>query len=159
MSLSRNPAGEAPGKLPSIVFAPTRRLAAKHDWVTSELERFRFERKPTLGDLPLDVAGAVRVIHENPFDPQLNVKTLKRRQRIGNNNFSTQFRCAVGIGLREYIEMLRLEAAERLLRNPELEIYLVAMAVGYEHPETFCRAFQRKLGVTPHEWRHESGKR
>lgn len=164
-------AGETPGKrqplvsqgkklkeprtMPSAVLATTRRLAAKHDWVTTELEQFCCERKPLLGELPLDVAGAMQAIHENPFDPQLNVKTLKRRQRIGNNNFSTYFRRAVGVGLREYIETLRLEAAERLLRNPGVEIYLVAMAVGYEHAETFCRAFQRKLGVTPHEWRFE----
>ncbi|NJL29979.1 MAG: helix-turn-helix transcriptional regulator [Thermoanaerobaculia bacterium] len=140
----------------STVFTPSVQLAAKHDWVSLELERFRSERRPVLGELPADVAGAVRAIHENVFDSQLNVKTLKRRQSIRNNNFSTHFRRIVGIGLRDYIEALRLEAAERLLRNPELEIYLVAMAVGYEHPETFCRAFCRRLGVTPQEWRIET---
>ena len=55
----------------------------------------------------------------------------------------------MGRGIREYIETLRLYAASRLLRDRRFEIYLIAMAVGYEHQETFCRAFRRHFGYPP----------
>ncbi len=128
------------------------RLIAKQDWIRAELDRFCREVEP-LSDLPADVADVVKTILGDPFDPDLTVKTLRNRHHISNNNFATRFRYSVGLGMREYIEELRLDAANRLLHNPDLEVYMIAMAVGYNYPETFCRAFLRRFGRTPMEQR------
>lgn len=93
-------------------------------------------------------------IYAHLFDSALTVEAVKRRCGVRNNNVSTQFRRAFGMGPRDYIEALRVDAACRLIRDcPEIEIYLIAMAVGYEHPETFGRAFSRQTGLTPSEYR------
>lgn len=137
---------------------PTRRrLNNKQGWIQTELKRFLAERRPCLDGLPPTVAVVVTSIHDRLFETDLSAKTLRRDHAIGNNNFGTHFRNTVGLGMREYIESLRLAAAGRLLRNPELEIYLVSMSVGYSHPETFCRAFQRVLGRTPMQERLVAG--
>lgn len=60
-----------------------------------------------------------------------------------------RFRRHVGLGLRDYVEHLRLEAADRLLRSGGYPVYLVALSVGYSHQETFCRAFARRFHCNP----------
>jgi len=116
-----------------------------------EAELAQFQRDLLLNDtrLPRKLLEAVRYIQDHLFDPELNVNTLKLKCQLRNNNVSTLFRSIIGLGIREYIESLRLEAADQLLRNCGFEIYLIAMSVGYEHQETFFRAFQRRFGCTP----------
>ncbi|MFL6260740.1 MAG: helix-turn-helix transcriptional regulator [Thermoanaerobaculia bacterium] len=134
-----------------IAQSPWRRdaeLIAKQERIDHELDRFRDEARPDLAALPREIAEILRFVHNHLFDSALNVAAARRSCGLRNNNVSTAFRVAVGVGLREYIETLRLRAAERLLRDGGLEVYLVAMAVGYDHLETFCRAFQRRFGYT-----------
>jgi AraC-like DNA-binding protein len=128
-------------------------LLAKQGRIDSELERFRNEADPDLAAFPREIAEILRFIHNHLFDSALNVTAARRSCRLRNNNVSTAFRISVGLGLREYIESCRLQAAARLLHCGDLEVYLVAMAVGYDHQETFCRAFQRQFGHTPSEHR------
>jgi transcriptional regulator GlxA family with amidase domain len=139
-----------------IAQSPWRRdaeLIAKQELIDHELDRFRDEVQPDLASLPREIAEILRFVHNHLFDSGLNVAAARRSCGLRNNNVSTAFRLTVGMGLREYIETLRLQAAERLLRDGGLEVYLVAMAVGYDHQETFCRAFQRQLRQTPSEHR------
>ena len=121
--------------------------------VQEVLERIRDELKPEAEGLPREIADILIYIHEHLLDPALNVSSLRARCKLRNNNVSTHFRKAVGLGIREYIEAVRLEAAGHLLREEACEVYVAAMAVGYLHEETFCRAFHRRFQATPSEFR------
>jgi transcriptional regulator GlxA family with amidase domain len=127
--------------------------ADRYDWIEQTLREFVRDRSAGAGAHPHDIARILAYVHANLFDSSLNVSVLKVRCQLRNNNVTTRFRRTVGMGLREYIEKLRLEAAARLLEQREIAVYLVAMAVGYEHQETFCRAFQRQFDRTPSEHR------
>ncbi len=120
------------------------------------LERIQRERPATLPTLPREIADVVRYIHDHLFEPSLNVNNVRAVCRLRNNNFSMRFRQILGVGIREYIETLRLEAAILLLQEECLELYLVGMAVGYCHPETFCRAVQRRFKRTASELRRDA---
>lgn len=122
----------------------------KYERIAAALEAFRSENRPRKPDgLPRDVSEVLDYVHDHLFDPELNVTTVRAGCRLRDNNISTRFRLVLGCGIREHIEDLRLRAADRLLRETDLEVYLVAMAVGYDHQETFCRAFQRHFGDSP----------
>jgi AraC-like DNA-binding protein len=128
-------------------------LRRKYDQIAADLGRYLQENRPQWPDLPRDIRALLEHIHENAFEPALTAQSAKASLGLRNHNVSTHFRHVIGLSIREYIESLRLEAADRLLRVEDLEVYLVAMAVGYDHTETFCRAFQRRFGVTPSERR------
>ena len=132
-------------------------LLDKQELIGEVLSSFRAEIVPPRRELSWEVRAMLRYVHEHLFSPSLNVRAVRVSCRLRNNNVSTRFRCAVGVGLRDYIEAGRMAAAKRLLRHSDLEIYLIAMSVGYEHQETFCRAFRRQAGCTPSEWRASSG--
>lgn len=120
----------------------------KNDQMRRELDLV-LQALPQAGCLPRDVARVVEFIHTHVFESSLSVNMVKHGCRLRNNNISTRFRIVLGLGIREYIETLRLSAASRLLQGRRFEVYLIAMAVGYEHQETFCRAFRRHFGCPP----------
>lgn len=122
--------------------------------IDQELESFRASLPPPPPGLPGDVSSLLMHIHERLFDPELSIAAARKTCGLRNNNVSGRFRRRLGIAPKQYVERLRMEAAERLLRLDDLPAYLVAGAIGYEHSETFARAFSRSTGMTPTAFRN-----
>jgi len=128
------------------------RFQATQEQMLAQLRRHRRWLAPH-PDLPHDVCSILRRISKDLFDPGLNVKTLKARCGIRDNNVSSRFRLWLGKSIRAYVEMLRMEAASRLLRQTDFNVLAVATLVGYDRLETFYRAFRRCFACTPAEHR------
>ena len=60
----------------------------------------------------------------------------------------------VGTGTREYVIKQRLKAAEIILREREVNIYLLANAIGYTE-EAFSKLFKRVNGYSPLQYREK----
>lgn len=123
-------------------------VAAQQSSIEAELDRFREDICPSSASLPREMREVLAHVHCHLFDPDLNVQTIKDRCRIRDNNVSCRFRRVMGITIKEYIESLRLEAAIRLLEK-RVPVFDVAISVGYDYPQTFYRAFQRRFDCTP----------
>lgn len=108
--------------------------------------------RPKTGHRGID--EMLECIHEHVFEHDFNVGRLRELCRIRDNNQSSRFRLLVGEPPRAYIERLRLEAAFQLLQeHPETNALDIGFLVGYEHPQTFYRAFQRRFDSPPGEVR------
>jgi AraC-like DNA-binding protein len=131
----------------------SRRHFTKQMLIEEELKKFRL----AIDLKPVGISGEVwsmlSYVHENLFDPMLNVNAVKARCGIRNHNVATRFRGSIGMGVRDYIEWLRMQAALRLLVHHDLEVFLIGLAVGYSYQESFCRTFHRIFGCTPSEYR------
>ena len=128
-------------------------IEAQERFIRRELFEFQRNGISTPSDLNRDVEQVLEMIHQLLFDVALNVNEVKRRCGIRNNNISLHFRRQLGVGIHEYIEHQRTSAAKRLLANEDLEIFVIGWAVGYEHPESFTRAFRRHEGCPPSVFR------
>lgn len=122
-------------------------------------KRLRAASCKDTSELPCDVARAARFVHEHLFDVTLNVNSVKLACGLRNNNISMRFRRAMGLTMRVYIEQRRLAAALALLTQTSARLHLVAATVGYEHHETFVRAFRRVFHCTPSECLAEAAAR
>ena len=120
--------------------------------IEAVLERFRGSA-PRVGPSHFEVQRILDAIHQDPFDTALNVKQLKRRCRIRDNNVSCRFRRTVGVAIKDYLERLRVVAACQLLSVEPLTVFDIALSVGYYHPQTFYNVFRRQLGCTPSDYR------
>lgn len=101
---------------------------------------------------------ALRLIRSELFAPDFSVRRLLRI--LGqSHNFTSRFKRDLGIGLRHYIEERRLDCAARLLTDTRLEVREIAQLVGYRSLRTFDRAFQRRMGSRPKEYRDSGGRR
>jgi AraC-like DNA-binding protein len=125
----------------------------KQPEIAAALLRFRLANAPaTLGN-SWHVRALMTEIDQSLFDQRLTVHTLKTRCQIRDNNIAYRFKDETGLSIKEYIERLRIAAAGELLRSGSFNAWEVANAVGYSHLQTFYRAFRRRFGCTPGDFR------
>jgi AraC-like DNA-binding protein len=114
----------------------------------AELRRFRDGLAGPAANVSWQVRKLLDRMHADLFDCTLNVRTLRDRCRMRDNNVTSRFKHEVGVSMKGYLESLRLEAARRLLRSG-LTASEAALAVGYGSVQTFYRAFERRYRCTP----------
>lgn len=96
------------------------------------------------------VAAARTYLHEN-FAADIRVGDLAALAGMGEFHFIRAFRRAVGLPPHAYLNQIRIDEAQRLLRSrlPPAE---VAVAVGYYDQSHLNRNFRRMLGITPGQY-------
>lgn len=72
---------------------------------------------------------------------------------MSRRNFARRFKEATGHLPGRYLQMLRVEAARRLLEDGAASIKRAAAAVGYEDGAFFRGIFKRYSGMTPSAYR------
>lgn len=67
--------------------------------------------------------------------------------------FCRRFRELTGITFSEYVRALRMEYAQKLLKESEDEVGTVAWKCGYPDGSYFTREFRKMYGFTPSQFR------
>lgn len=83
----------------------------------------------------------------------LDLEELARLAGLSPFHFHRVFRAFCGETLGQHVRRLRLERAALLLRHSDRGVTDVALAVGYESPAAFSRAFERHFSASPSQWR------
>jgi AraC-like DNA-binding protein len=102
-----------------------------------------------------------RHVRERLADPRLTAATLARRHHISVRHAQALFG-RIGQTPGAYIREQRLAAAKALLSDPVFAwrgVAEIAAEVGIGELRTFERAFVRRYGLTPTQWRRESAPR
>jgi AraC-like DNA-binding protein len=68
-------------------------------------------------------------------------------------HFSREFKAAFGVTFQDFLLNFRIAEARRLLANPRMSVTDVAAAAGFPDPSYFARAFKRRTGRSPSEYR------
>jgi transcriptional regulator GlxA family with amidase domain len=87
------------------------------------------------------------------LDADLRVEALAERAAMSPRNFARFFRRETGMTPAAYVEVLRVERARQLLEDSADPVDLIARRCGFGTPETMRRAFARRVGVPPAEYR------
>ena len=87
-------------------------------------------------------------IQENYEDPDLNISQLGQQFDMTPAYLSSLYKKQTGMGLLDYINSARIEAAEQLLLNGA-SVVEAAQAVGFRDSGALIRVFKKKRGVTP----------
>jgi AraC-like DNA-binding protein len=144
---------------PLLPAPPRNNLVAQKRLLKEKLDHFKATLEVENALWSRSIRMLLEYIHAHLFEPTLKVSAARRQCRAKNNNISTYFRQSLGMGMREYIELRRMQAATQLLAHEELEIFLIGLGVGYAHEESFARAFRRRFGCSPSEYRKELAKK
>jgi transcriptional regulator GlxA family with amidase domain len=83
----------------------------------------------------------------------LRVEALARRASMSPRHFARAFRCEIGMTPATFVELSRVETARHALSDGRSSIKAVAARCGFGTPETMRRAFHRRLGINPAEYR------
>jgi transcriptional regulator GlxA family with amidase domain len=124
LSIDRNPGTQ----LPYLLFIAPRDhgdegVLRVQDWV-----ELKYAQPTTLADM----AAAAR----------MSVRSLNRR-----------FRRATGRSPLDYVRIVRMETAKRLLESGDMTVQRISDRVGYADTRSFVRAFGAWAGLSPHAYR------
>jgi transcriptional regulator GlxA family with amidase domain len=118
----------------------------------NDIKSYNYELDPTerLADLP---AWIVAHLHSN-----LCVESLAKRTSLCPRHFSRLFKQLYDVSPAAYVEQLRLNEARRRLLSSRNSVTTVAASVGFKSADAFRRAFERRFGVTPRDFRAKHSK-
>jgi transcriptional regulator GlxA family with amidase domain len=87
------------------------------------------------------------------------VESLAHKAGMSPRTFARRFHRETGTTPAVFVEQLRVEQAKRLLASSDLTIDAVAARVGFSDPAILHRAFTRRAGTTPGNYRDHFGRR
>lgn len=114
------------------------------------LSRFIREREERTPDLQQQV---VRYINENYGNSSVNVSAIADAFSLGIPNLSRLFKKSMGIGPLEYLQLLRIGKAKRLLEDGDENLKEIIGKVGFDNDVSFIRVFKKYEGITPGQYR------
>lgn len=111
----------------------------------SEPLRFQLESTDRFADVASWIPSHLR--------GDLSVEALARRACLSVRQFSRAFKDRYGLTPAAFVEQARLNEACRRLAAKRTNIETVARSVGYASDDAFRRAFERRFGVSPGQYR------
>jgi transcriptional regulator GlxA family with amidase domain len=87
------------------------------------------------------------------LDSDLSVPALARRASMSERHFARAFRQETGMTPGAYVEAARVENARIALDSGDLPVEAIARRAGFGTVETMRRAFRRRVGVSPADYR------
>ncbi len=97
------------------------------------------------------VKKAARFIERN-YNFDINVDEVAKYVGLNRSYLYELFIQTLGMSVQEFIIKTRMKMACSLLSDPDLSLKSIASAVRYD-PISFSRAFKKKMGVSPSEYR------
>ena len=120
------------------------------------------ERAPRVGfepAMPVDgkvyegISLAVAYIKANYWDQNLSLDSVANAVYMSRYHFSRKFRQETGRRFIDYLIMLRMTEARKLLLQSHLTVTAIAAAVGYRDLSNFERSFKKLYGTQPSQYR------
>lgn len=117
------------------------------------------------GEAPLPVAGErpaalsagalsrVRERIEADLEAGVSLDELAAEARLSRSHFARAFRRTVGVPPHAYLTNRRIERAKELLRQTDLPLAEIALAVGFSSQSHFTARFRQVVGATPGRFR------
>jgi two-component system response regulator YesN len=100
------------------------------------------------GNFPLPLIKAIEFIHEH-YTEGLQLSAAADAAQISPAYLSRLFSEHLKTTFIDYITDLRIENAEKLIRESKMNMKEVAFAVGYQDPNYFSKIFRKATGLPP----------
>lgn len=88
------------------------------------------------------------------LDVDHSVEALAQRVHMSPRNLSRIFSRECGVGLIAFLNHARIDAARTLLESTQHTVAEIARRCGFDSADSLRRAFVRRLGLSPVEYRH-----
>ena len=99
---------------------------------------------------------AVEFAKQNAADNEISVEDVAANAGFSIDYFNRIFLTHTGFTVTAYMNYVRLKNATKLLRTTDKSVLEIALEIGYDSHEGFTKAFKKKYGVTPSEYRSKT---
>lgn len=140
----------APVELESINWNTCHTISDTESTVAEAIRRLRTDLD---GGTPEDLVKSVaKYISQNYSEP-LKLSAVAAKFNVSASHLSRIFKREMSVGFNEYVNLLRIDEAKRILLATDRRIADVGVSVGYENNEHFCRVFKQFVGQSPNSYR------
>lgn len=91
------------------------------------------------------------IVQKNLSEPELNIEQVAGEIGLGRVQLYRKVKSLTGYSPLEVIRIMRLKAAERLLKTTDLTVSEVAYRVGFGTPSYFSKCYREFFGKQPNE--------
>jgi ligand-binding sensor domain-containing protein/signal transduction histidine kinase/DNA-binding response OmpR family regulator len=95
---------------------------------------------------------AINYILENITDNNLNVEGLADALNLNRSNVYRRLKSLTGLTIIEFIRMVRLKEATKLIETKKYSLSDIAYKTGFTSPSYFTKSFKAQFGKTPSEF-------
>ncbi|MBQ9774944.1 MAG: helix-turn-helix transcriptional regulator [Lentisphaeria bacterium] len=96
---------------------------------------------------------------ENMRNPSITIDALAGKLGVHRTTLNKHFAGVMKISPGEYLDMIRLEHALRLLRETDLSCKEIGLHSGLTNQSYFCKQIRQATGMTPQAYRRTAGDR
>jgi len=131
-------------------------LASQNSETHPILKLFHDEAYTSAEQIFLERATAA--IDEHLSDPEFNTEALAEEMAVSRSQLFRKFVALTGNAPCEYIRMVRLLRAIKLIEQEYGNITEIALSVGFNSPAYFTRCFRVHFGVSPSQYAKNFGR-
>jgi len=140
---------EPPPFVPAEEIYPLASLSLWKDWALSAFNRlYLLSRQKRTGKFPVPLVKALAFIDAN-YTRQIQLPDAAEAASVSAAYLSRLFGEHMNTAFIDYLTVMRVEQAEKLIRENNMNIKEVAFAVGYQDPNYFSKIFRKLVGVSP----------
>lgn len=99
----------------------------------------------------------ITYINKN-YHEDLSIKSIAERFYMNPTYLGQLFKKTTGLYFNDYLNVVRIEEAKKLLRRTNLKIYEIAQKVGYTNPDYFMNRFEKLNNISPLKYRKSISK-
>ena len=93
------------------------------------------------------------IFMEHNYQRELTVEEVADACKLNRSYFSKLFKESMGCPPQEFLIRLRLSKAAEQMKRTKASIGEISVSCGYPNQLHFSRAFKKRYGVSPREWR------
>ncbi|MDR2246596.1 MAG: response regulator [Treponema sp.] len=149
--------GDPPGGRP-LPFSPAEDIMAVRDmaeweaWSAGAFETIlRMASLRRSGNFPLPLIKAMEYIHDH-YTKTIQLGDAAEAALVSTAYLSRLFSEHLKTNFVDYLTEMRIERAEKLIRESRMSIKEVARAVGYQDPNYFSKIFRKVTGMLPTQY-------
>lgn len=110
------------------------------------LDRLEFKEKYN------NLSLAMKYIEEN-YERELRIQDIAQAAFVSETYLRRLFAECCAISPMQYVKMIRIDAACKLIKNTNANMNEIAYNVGFENMATFINNFKKSVGCTPKQWK------
>ncbi|MFV0556494.1 MAG: AraC family transcriptional regulator [Lactovum sp.] len=122
-----------------------------------KFEQLNSSQQNKLFDLQKRIQRIATTIQEN-FVDGISLKQLAEQEGFSTTYFSHFFKNNFGISFQKYLDSLRCERGQHLLLSTSENLLNVTNLSGFSDIRTFNKAFEKRYGQSPKEFRNQKQK-
>lgn len=104
-----------------------------------------------------EIRKAMLYIEKN-LSKRVSLRRISEHIHLSESYFSKIFKDDTGLSVVQYITLLRIQEAKKLLVYSQLTVNQISKTLGYNRTSYFCKIFKLATTETPHSYRKKYAK-